>query len=157
MKTLFRPITSDSLTRIKNDTNGNPRYVMHYTCIERPEDVDIFKAYEYSITEFKKILKGSRKFHNKQYGGGIVFQSYNVNDEINLVNLYNLSFVINDLLKDTGNTVVDSKRINREMYQVTVTDKHNAINDSNVNLFIHVESNDHDKEILNQLQSKGIL
>ena len=29
---------------------------------------------------------GGRKFHNKQYGGGIVFQSYNLNnlsDELN--------------------------------------------------------------------------
>lgn len=65
-------------TRIANDTNGNPRYVCHFlnfiTDGDR-EGTDISGRYEIALRKARKI--GGRKFHNKQYGGGIVFQSYN--------------------------------------------------------------------------------
>jgi hypothetical protein len=57
-------------TQINNDINGNPRYVCHF--------LDIAATYEEAIQKAKKI--GGKKFHNKQYGGGIVFQSYNLSD-----------------------------------------------------------------------------
>lgn len=57
-------------TRINNDVNGNPRYVCHFLAID--------KDYQTAIKKANKI--GGRKFHNKQYGGGIVFQSYNIDD-----------------------------------------------------------------------------
>lgn len=56
------------LTRINNDTNGNPRYVVHF--------LQIAESYERALFLGRKI--GGRKFHNKQYGGGIAFQSYNI-------------------------------------------------------------------------------
>jgi hypothetical protein len=55
-------------TRINNDTNGNPRYVVHY--------LQVAESYERALYLARKI--GGRKFHNKQYGGGIAFQSYNI-------------------------------------------------------------------------------
>lgn len=58
------------LTRINNDVNGNPRYVVHFLQIATP--------YERALKIAKKI--GGKKFHNKQYGGGIVFQSYNTDE-----------------------------------------------------------------------------
>jgi hypothetical protein len=60
-------INNDSFTRIKNDINGNPRYVIHF--------LDLNNDYENALKTARKL--GGRKFHNKQYGGGIVFQSYN--------------------------------------------------------------------------------
>jgi hypothetical protein len=69
-------ITNDSFTRIKNDTNGNPRYVIHF--------LDLDNDYENALKIAKKL--GGRKFHNKQYGGGIVFQSYNNRDLANRLN-----------------------------------------------------------------------
>lgn len=54
--------------RIKNDINGNPRYVCHF--------LNIADNYNSAIIIAKKI--GGKKYHNKQYGGGIVFQSYNI-------------------------------------------------------------------------------
>jgi len=63
----FEDIT---FTRIKNDIYGNPRYVVHY--------LEIAKNYDKAVKIANKI--GGRKFHNKQYGGGIVFQSYNTAD-----------------------------------------------------------------------------
>jgi hypothetical protein len=54
-------------TRINNDTNGNPRYVIHY--------LQLADSYERALYLSRQL--GGRKFHNKQYGGGISFQSYN--------------------------------------------------------------------------------
>jgi hypothetical protein len=74
-------INNIRLTRINNDTNGNPRYVIHFLELlnnEENEFLDFSKKYDYALKKAKKI--GGRKFHNKQYGGGIVFQSYNTDD-----------------------------------------------------------------------------
>jgi hypothetical protein len=54
-------------TRINNDINGNPRFVVHY--------LQMADTYERALYLGRKL--GGRKFHNKQYGGGIAFQSYN--------------------------------------------------------------------------------
>ena len=56
-------------TRINNDTNGNPRFVVHY--------LQMADTYERALYLGRKL--GGRKFHNKQFGGGIAFQSYNIN------------------------------------------------------------------------------
>ena len=72
----------DSLVRIKNDVNGNPRYVMHF--LQMFSDVEndrlrgafsIEERYAMAVTRAKQI--GGRKYSTKYYGGGIVFQSYN--------------------------------------------------------------------------------
>ena len=72
-------------TRIDNDTNGNPRYVCHYTHLSSPvdRDADISERYTLALARARSI--GGRKFHNKQYGGGIVFQSYNLQDTCNRI------------------------------------------------------------------------
>ena len=64
----FHQNTKQMFTRINNDTNGNPRYVVHF--------LQIAESYERALFLGRKI--GGRKFHNKQYGGGIAFQSYNI-------------------------------------------------------------------------------
>lgn len=62
-------------TRVNNDTNGNPRFVCHFlNFITSEEGLN----YELALCRAKKI--GGKKFHNKQYGGGVVFQSYNIQD-----------------------------------------------------------------------------
>ena len=86
-------------TRVNNDTNGNPRYVCHFLNLIKPNEfegmaTDVMTAneviqyvYNMSKTEYayniavKRANKiGGRKYHNKSYGGGIVFQSYNILD-----------------------------------------------------------------------------
>lgn len=74
-------------TRIKNDANGNPRYVCHF--------LNLLPAYikdggDGVTTKYEKALKlaraiGGKKFHNKQYGGGIVFQSYSLKETENQI------------------------------------------------------------------------
>ena len=54
--------------RIPNDTNGNPRYVIHF------RDLDI------GLWDYDNINKlyGFKKYRAKWFGGGVVFQSYNI-------------------------------------------------------------------------------
>jgi hypothetical protein len=59
-------IQPSDFTKIKHDVNGNPRHVLHFIHISRNYDEALFIC--------KKL--GGKKFHNKQYGGGIVFQEY---------------------------------------------------------------------------------
>ena len=71
-------------TRVNNDVNGNPRYVCHFRHLLTDTEwnnygIDTYKqTYALACKRGNKI--GGKKFHNKQYGGGIVFQSYNVNE-----------------------------------------------------------------------------
>ena len=72
-------------TRVNNDVNGNPRYVCHFSNVpveltQAERDSLNFISIEYSKALAKAKKYGGRKFHNKQYGGGIVFQSYNLNE-----------------------------------------------------------------------------
>jgi len=94
--------TKDNLTRINNDVNGNPRYVIHYRALITDQDrdqYDVISRYNVAVARAKKMF-GGKKFHNKQYGGGIVFQSYEPQHELNLINalhpadkLYQCNFI----------------------------------------------------------------
>ncbi|WFG33720.1 hypothetical protein YN120080_3 [Staphylococcus phage vB_SauM_JDYN] len=59
--------------RIPNDTNGNPRYVVHF------RDLNI------GLWDYDNINKiyGFKKYRAKWFGGGVVFQSYNIQDTLN--------------------------------------------------------------------------
>ena len=73
--------TQINFTRVNNDVNGNPRYVCHFLELLTEKEKDrgsIGEIYSLAIKKANKI--GGRKFHNKQYGGGIVFQSYNIQE-----------------------------------------------------------------------------
>jgi hypothetical protein len=63
-------------TRVNSDSNGNPRFVMHYS--------QLHDDYETALKMARKF--GGRKFNNKQYGGGIVFQSYSLDSEVRDIN-----------------------------------------------------------------------
>ena len=59
--------------RIKNDVNGNPRYVVHFL------DLNI------KLSDYDNINKlyGFKKYRAQWYGCGVVFQSYNIQDTLN--------------------------------------------------------------------------
>lgn len=71
-------------TRINNDVSGNPRYVCHFlnlnTRAELDADpwIDVSEKYRLAVARANKI--GGRKYHTKKYGGGIVFQSYSLDE-----------------------------------------------------------------------------
>ena len=72
-------LTAENLTRINNDVNGNPRYVFHFLALA--------DRYPSAVAVAKRLI-GGKKQHTKSYGGGIVFQSYNIKCEIEILNKY---------------------------------------------------------------------
>jgi hypothetical protein len=66
-------------TRIKNDVNGNPRYVVHFLNLLTEKEKEFkpggYKS-DYAVAVKRANKIGGRKYHAKAYGGGIVFQSY---------------------------------------------------------------------------------
>jgi hypothetical protein len=80
-----------NFTKIKNDINGNPRYVCHFLSLlteveSYDQNLTINEKYDLAVMKAKKI--GGRRYHNKSYGGGIVFQSFNIGEtEKEIINL----------------------------------------------------------------------
>lgn len=68
-------INNINFIRINNDINGNPRYVFHY--------LELTNDYDAAVKIANKI--GGRKYRAKWYGGGIVIQSYNLQETANLI------------------------------------------------------------------------
>ena len=77
MKTLVSTIKFE---RINNDVNGNPRYVFHYLELI-PKTLEDRSTFEYEDALIVGRELGGKKFHNKQFGGGICVQSYNIMDD----------------------------------------------------------------------------
>lgn len=77
-------MTPDDFTRFNSDSNGNPRFVIHFLqCEPEPWSTtsDSISTRYANVCRLMNQIHG-RKFHNKQYGGGIVFQSYSLPDTI---------------------------------------------------------------------------
>jgi len=72
------------MKRLNNDVNGNPRYVVHFYELlnEREgEGLDVFEKYEIAVKKSRKV--GGKMYRGKDFGGGIVFQSYDIKTTIN--------------------------------------------------------------------------
>jgi hypothetical protein len=82
------PVTPADFTRIKNDVNGNPRYVCHFLHLDvHGWQSNIGLSERYAIAVSLANTLGGRKFHNKQYGGGIVFRCvYNLRELCDRIN-----------------------------------------------------------------------
>ena len=79
-------LSNENLTRVNNDVNGNPRYVFHFLALADDND-SINTRYNNAVTVARKLI-GGKKYHTKSYGGGIVFQSYNVQNDLDILNTY---------------------------------------------------------------------
>jgi hypothetical protein len=76
-----------TFTRINHDSNGNPRFVCHFL------NLDVYDSYSgtplpYRYAAACKLANtiGGRKYHTKGYGGGIVFQSYSLDELVAAIN-----------------------------------------------------------------------
>ena len=85
-------------TRINNDVNGNPRYVVHFFSLLTDKEQQEIRAkakpfqavsdmYNFAASKANKI--GGKKYRGKDFGGGIVFQSYNIQDTERNINELN--------------------------------------------------------------------
>ena len=90
------PITTDNttVTRVNNDSNGNPRIVIHWLELLGCESLSQWdaerqvingiaeKGLSYNLAQSIASNAGFKKYHNKQYGGGLVVQCYNTQDSL---------------------------------------------------------------------------
>lgn len=75
-----------TFTRVSSDACGNPRYVVHFLALNTREELDragpdwtaIDDKYALACKRANSI--GGRRYHTKRYGGGIVFQSYSIDE-----------------------------------------------------------------------------
>ena len=81
-----KKVKPSNFMHIDNDTNGNPRYVCHYAHFSSPVDRDADVSERYSLALARARTIGGKKYHTKQYGGGIVFQSYNLQNTCDSIN-----------------------------------------------------------------------
>lgn len=68
-------INNIEVFRVENDVNGNPRYVIHF--------LDVSENYNEALFKARKI--GGKKYRAKWFGGGIVFSSYNLNEDLKII------------------------------------------------------------------------
>lgn len=61
--------------KIKNDVNGNPRYVISWIALGLDS---------YNATDLTRKA-GLTKYNNKEYGEGFVFQSYNLDADLDYI------------------------------------------------------------------------
>ena len=74
-------------SRVRNDVNGNPRFVCHFLNLDIhgiESGIGVIDRYALAVKLANKI--GGKKFSNKQYGGGIVFQSYSLGELVSAIN-----------------------------------------------------------------------
>ena len=62
-------------TRVNNDFCGNPRFVTHFFSFLK-EDEQTLSNYNLAVKRANKL--GGKKYRGSDFGGGIVFQSYNL-------------------------------------------------------------------------------
>ena len=80
--------------QVNNDVNGNPRYVCsfyHLLSETESNNYNMSVSDQYNLALQKAKSLGGRKYHNKQYGGGIVFGS-----------IFNIKELENKILEITG-------------------------------------------------------
>lgn len=71
--------------RVNNDVNGNPRYVIHYMAFLPERNLQYLTIGDLTA-DYEKARKianslGFRKYTGKDFGGGFVGMSYNLESE----------------------------------------------------------------------------
>lgn len=84
-----KTITPNDFERVRSDINGNPRYVTHFLNLDihgSDKGIGFGLSERYAMACKLANKAGGRKYHNKSYGGGIVFQSYSLQELCNCLN-----------------------------------------------------------------------
>jgi hypothetical protein len=72
------------MKRINNDVNGNPRYVVNFYDLLNDgegEGLNILEKFDLVVKKARKV--GGKIYKGKDFGGGIVLQSYDIKTTIN--------------------------------------------------------------------------
>ena len=81
-------VTIENFTRVNNDVNGNPRFALHFlnllTDNEQNGGKSINDMYNEAVRKAKSI--GGKRYRGNDFGGCIVFQSYNLDETSKKIN-----------------------------------------------------------------------
>lgn len=75
------------MKRINNDINGNPRFVVSFLdllTVADTQGLDIDQKFNLALQKARKV--GGKIYRGKDFGGGIVIQSFDILQTINKVN-----------------------------------------------------------------------
>lgn len=85
-------------TRIKNDINGNPRYVCHPAEFLSAEEIQTYDVDDLFIIAIRRSgMIGGKKYRGKKLGSRIVFQSYNLSDLERQIKTLRVKLALNHL------------------------------------------------------------
>lgn len=70
--------------RINNDVNGNPRYVFHFLGFLGTEVGTIEERFNIALKKARTL--GGKAYKGKDFGGGIVIQTYDLEATIERIN-----------------------------------------------------------------------
>ena len=70
---------NDSFYRVKNDSNGHPRYVTHYLAFLNDSELGMG---DYDRAKQRANKLGFKVYRGKDFGGGFVTTSYNLENDI---------------------------------------------------------------------------
>jgi hypothetical protein len=76
-------VTHTDFYRIDNSNEMQPRYIIHWLAFARFKTLKV-KSYEDALRIAKKI--GGKRFHNKKFGGGIAFYSWEISNLVFKIN-----------------------------------------------------------------------
>ena len=71
------------MKKINNDINGNPRFVVSFLdllSVADTQGLDIDQKFNLALKKSRKL--GGKIYRGKDFGGGIVLQSYNIQETI---------------------------------------------------------------------------
>ena len=71
--------------RVDNDSNGNPRWVVHFLNLLTAKECEAATELMFEKALQKAKTVGGVKYRAKWFGAGIVFQSYNIAEDIKQV------------------------------------------------------------------------
>lgn len=66
---------------VSNNANGHPRYVCHFLSLltqKESNDDKLSISDKYAIALYRAKAIGGKKYHNRKYGGGIAFATFNL-------------------------------------------------------------------------------
>lgn len=69
--------------RVNNDINGNPRFVFHFLAFLGTETGTIEERFNIALKKARTL--GGKAYKGKDFGGGIVLQSYNIEETLKRV------------------------------------------------------------------------
>ena len=88
-------ITANNFTRVNNDVNGNPRYVIHFLDLLTSKEQDEISTKARPMQAINDMYReavnkaadmGGKRYRGKDFGGGIVFEAHNLQYIINKIN-----------------------------------------------------------------------